>query len=320
MKTPAEWSEADLIELIRIKQEEGLQLDFKRAESLDSADKKKMEISKDVSAFANSAGGAIIYGMAESGSQPHYAEKLSPIEPSAYSKEWLEQVINSRIQPRIQGLVINSATLNSSHPGKCAYIVCIPQSTTAHQASDHRYYKRHNFESVAMEDYEVRQTMDRASRPAYSTKVFPTQMSDRDGRRFFELGCTIQNISEILGRDVSAVLYLPKHIICQADDYELSIEGITYSRIPGTWVLTSRESKTAIDIHPITPYRIFFQRELAVPSIPSMTPLRAIVRVYDQFGLALTTKVMLSSPGLEIVSTQDVPPPGIIRHVQISEF
>ncbi len=81
MKSPAEWSEPELLELIHLKQEEGLQLDFKRAESLDSADKKKMEISKDVSAFANSAGGAIIYGMAESTSQPHYAEKLSWPDP-----------------------------------------------------------------------------------------------------------------------------------------------------------------------------------------------------------------------------------------------
>ncbi len=320
MKSPAEWSEPELLELIHLKQEEGLQLDFKRAESLDSADKKKMEISKDVSAFANSAGGAIIYGMAESTSQPHYAEKLSPVEPSKYSKEWLEQIINSRIQPRIQGLVINSVALNSSHPGKCAYIACVPQSTTAHQASDHRYYKRHNFESVPMEDYEVRQTMDRASRPAYSTKLFPTQMSDRDGRRFFQLGCTIQNISEILGRDVSAVLYLPKHVICQPDNYELSVEGITYSRVPGTWGVTSHESRTAIDIHPITPYNVFFQRELAVTSVPSLTPLRAMIRVYDQFGLALTSKVMLATPGLETVSVQDVPPLGMVRQSQISEF
>jgi len=171
-----------------------------------------------------------------------------------------------------------------------------------------------------MEDYEVRQTMDRASRPAYSTKLFPTQMSDRDGRRFFQLGCTIQNISEILGRDVSAVLYLPKHVICQPDNYELSVEGITYSRVPGTWGVTSHESRTAIDIHPITPYNVFFQRELAVTSVPSLTPLRAMIRVYDQFGLALTSKVMLATPGLETVSVQDVPPLGMVRQSQISEF
>src|SRR5712692_6307153 len=135
MKAPAEWIEQDLLSLISFKQEESLQLDFKRAESLDSADKKKIEISKDVSAFANSAGGTIIYGMAESAHQPHYAEKLSPIEPSEYPKEWLEQIINSRIQPRIQGLLINSVALNSSHPGRCAYIACVPHSTTAHHAS-----------------------------------------------------------------------------------------------------------------------------------------------------------------------------------------
>jgi predicted HTH transcriptional regulator len=59
MRPPAEWSEKDLLELIKVKAEEGPQLEFKAADSLDSSDKKKTEISKDVSAFANSAGGTV---------------------------------------------------------------------------------------------------------------------------------------------------------------------------------------------------------------------------------------------------------------------
>jgi predicted HTH transcriptional regulator len=141
MKPSSEWSEKDLLELISSKYEESLQLDFKRAESLDSSEKKKIEISKDVSAFANSAGGTIVYGIAESNQEPRCAESLSPIDPSKYNKEWVEQIVNSRIQPRIQGVLINPVPLAG---GKVAYVVCIPQSTTAHQASDHKYYKRFN--------------------------------------------------------------------------------------------------------------------------------------------------------------------------------
>src|ERR1700758_3350430 len=102
MKSPSEWKEQDLQELINLKVEESLRLEFKRADSLDDANTKKTEISKDVSAFANSAGGTIVYGIAESKQKPSCAESLSPIDPSKYSKEWLEQIINSRIQPRIQ--------------------------------------------------------------------------------------------------------------------------------------------------------------------------------------------------------------------------
>jgi predicted HTH transcriptional regulator len=71
----------DLVDLINLKQEESLQLDFKRAESLDSTERRKAEISKDVSAFANSAGGTIVYGIGESAGEPHVAEIFSPIDP-----------------------------------------------------------------------------------------------------------------------------------------------------------------------------------------------------------------------------------------------
>lgn len=152
MKPPGSWDEDDLLQLIATRQEEHLRLDFKAADALGQTDSKKTEISKDVSAFANSAGGVILYGVRESPEPPHTADELSPIDPTAYSKEWLEQVINSRIHPRIQGIVINPVELNTKHPGKYAYAVLIPEGTTAHQASDKRYYKRFNFKSEPMED------------------------------------------------------------------------------------------------------------------------------------------------------------------------
>lgn len=112
MTSPANWTEQDLINLIDFKQEESLELDFKRANSLDlTTEKRKDDISKDVSAFANSAGGTIVYGIAESGDKAHYAETLSPIDPAKCSKETLEQIINSRIHPRIPGVFINPVAL-----------------------------------------------------------------------------------------------------------------------------------------------------------------------------------------------------------------
>jgi hypothetical protein len=65
------------------------------------------------------------------------------------SKEWLEQVINSTIERRIEGIRIKEVTLSGTKAG----IV------------DNRYYKRFNFESVAMEDYEVRDVSRRLETP-----------------------------------------------------------------------------------------------------------------------------------------------------------
>ena len=69
---------------------------------------KKKEIAKDVSAFANSDGGTIIYGVSEynDAERSHLPEQISPINRVEYTKEWLEHVINSNISPKINSLKI----------------------------------------------------------------------------------------------------------------------------------------------------------------------------------------------------------------------
>src|SRR5229473_8062127 len=164
VKNPWEWDENDLLEKIAVGWKESIDLDFKQSDSLHNTEGKKSEISKDVSAFANSAGGTIIYGIAEDG---YIAKEIDTgSDPTITTKEWLEQVINSRIQQRIDGIKIHQVELTTKSPGKVAYIVTIPQSTRApHQASDKRFYKRFNFQSVAMEEYEIRDVARRAETP-----------------------------------------------------------------------------------------------------------------------------------------------------------
>jgi predicted HTH transcriptional regulator len=57
------WEENDLLDIVKIETQESIELDFKESKALENTEKKKDDISKDVSAFANSAGGTIIYGM-----------------------------------------------------------------------------------------------------------------------------------------------------------------------------------------------------------------------------------------------------------------
>ncbi len=61
------WTRERLDLMIHQKIEENHQLDYKAAPALSSSDGKKNDITKDVSAFANSAGGQVIYGMKEFG-------------------------------------------------------------------------------------------------------------------------------------------------------------------------------------------------------------------------------------------------------------
>src|SRR6266536_186699 len=115
------WDEGGILELIRDQVPENLTLDYKRAAALDKSESKKAEISKDASAFANSAGGVLVYGVAEIDQVPTHID--GGVDPSDISREWLENVINSRIQPRIDGIVIHPIPLTISYPGRVIYVV-----------------------------------------------------------------------------------------------------------------------------------------------------------------------------------------------------
>lgn len=159
------WNEAKVKRFINDSIEESLILDYKAAEALAKIDGKRNEITKDVSAMANSAGGTIIYGLREfrEPEKKHLAEAIDPVDRIQFSKEWLEHIINN-IRPRLSGIIIYPISI-STGANNVVYVVEIPQSHTAHQANDFRYYKRFNFESVPMADYEIRDVMSRAITP-----------------------------------------------------------------------------------------------------------------------------------------------------------
>lgn len=182
-----EWNEARLQSYIDNFVEESLTLDYKAAASIALTDGKKKEITKDVSAMANSAGGILIYGLKEY-TQPgreHLAESIDPIDRNLLSKEWLEQVINT-IRPRINSVVVYPIALNSA-PNHVAYAVDIAQSTTAHQASDYRYYKRFNFLSQPMQDYEIRDVMNRLTVPDAGVQFSYELTTNNEGREHLYL-------------------------------------------------------------------------------------------------------------------------------------
>ena len=199
MREPWEWDEKDLQELVRDSVTENLTLNYKACDSLQNTDGKKAEISKDVSALANSAGGTIVYGIEEVN---RVATSLDTgFDPNATTKEWLEQVINSRIQRKIDGIRINPVELKSIHPGRVAYVVYVPQSVRApHQASDKKFYKRYNFESVPMEEYEIRDVARRLTMPILRLELEMSAVPDQpDG--------TCDLLAVIVNESPEAALY-----------------------------------------------------------------------------------------------------------------
>jgi hypothetical protein len=154
------FTKEDLQRLVDEEIQESLTLDYKGSRSLAKDSKSRDELCKDVSAFANSAGGQIIYGIEEN--KDRKPVKLD--DGSDFSREWIEQVIDSNVQPRLEGFVITPIPVGS---GRHAYVLTIPQALgrAPHQAPDNKYYKRQNFQSVPMEDYEIRDVFRRATTP-----------------------------------------------------------------------------------------------------------------------------------------------------------
>lgn len=224
------WTLAKLNSLISDQVEESLTLEYKAAGSLARTDSKKAEITKDVSSFANAAGGTIIYGIMEhdEAGKKHLPRIFDPIDRLQFSKEWLEQVINN-IRPRIDSIVIHPVA-ETAEPTRVIYVVEIPQGTTAHQALDFRYYKRFNFESVPMHDYEIRDILARTQHPVITLEFEIVAEShvkgDVLGMTFpigkeptfydtFDLQVRARNSGAKYAQFVNAILKIPEAILRQ---------------------------------------------------------------------------------------------------------
>lgn len=204
------WTQQRIEQHIVERIEESLSLDYKAAGALDRRPEKKLEIQRDVSAFANSDGGVIIYGVREfsASDKKHLPERIDPIAREAFSKEWLEQVI-SGIQPRINGVIIHPVPL-SSGTDHCCYVVEIPMSETVHQVPDGRYYRRYNFENRIMPDYEIREAMNRARHPAIETSVHLNLENAWEGEGCFLV--ILRNISRRKANDFICTVHHPLEI------------------------------------------------------------------------------------------------------------
>jgi hypothetical protein len=189
-----EWTLAKINSLTENGVEESQILEYKASGALSKTDGKKTEITKDVSAMANAAGGTIIYGIQEfdESRKKHLPEKITPVNRFEYSKEWLEQIINN-IQPRIQGIQIFPIDINIKSED-VVYVVVIPQSNTAHQAKDFRYYKRFNFEATPMNDYEVRDVMHRSQLPNAEVNFSFRTLTKSAAKHEYRLIIIVRNI------------------------------------------------------------------------------------------------------------------------------
>lgn len=273
----ANWTQQRIHQLIQGNVEENLQLEYKGARSLGRQNDKTFEITKDVSAMANSIGGTLIYGVSEylESEKCHLPEKLDPINRVQFSREWLEQIINT-IQPRIDDIRIHTIE-DKTHKGYGFYVIEIPQSTTAHQARDFRYYKRFNFSVVPMEDYEIRDIMNRRKnpriilmfelerytpQPAFGMPIWPREpIEDAVSLEVYAL-----NEGSVFAQYVVATIEIPT-AIADSNDI-LARVGENFNELPRTVTktVTNKKQDRGGSGHPISDVRY-------EPILPGLTLL-----------------------------------------------
>lgn len=204
---------SDIERLINDEVEESIHLDYKASGSLAKDDKKRAEITKDVSAFANSDGGIIIYGLSEIDHKP---QSLSFINGNILTKEWLESVINM-IQPRIKGIEIYPIR-HDGYIEKSLYVVKIPRSDNApHMAKDNRFYRRYNFMSVPMEEYEVKDLYSRKATPNLEIDgcaFYKTGEDEKKGFVDYQLQASIVNTGNTLCETYKLSFYINNPCFC----------------------------------------------------------------------------------------------------------
>jgi len=240
LKNSWEWTESDILKMIENETPESLTLDYKRSDSLGKNDKKKNEISKDVSAFANSAGGILIYGIAEDGNVPTSID--AGVDPNEITKEWLEQVIGSRIQRRISGIRINQIKL-SPPSTNVIYVIDIPQSNLApHMAADKKFYKRFNFESIPMEEYEVRDVGNRNNKPDLDFEILVGNKVVSP--KTFSCDFLLNNRSIVPAEYTVVELYIDEHLNQTVHNRFKQSTGYHYINVDSNEVADGKKVKT----------------------------------------------------------------------------
>lgn len=111
------------------------------------------DLLRHVSAFANTRGGYILFGVEESGKGGHPLT-IDGISPSTINKERIEQIILANIVPRLS---IKLISIENKKTKNQILILYIPDSSYKphYNNRNNKFYKRFEFESTHMTEQEI---------------------------------------------------------------------------------------------------------------------------------------------------------------------
>ena len=178
-----------------------------------------LALSKQVSAFANGAGGRLFLGLDDLG-------RIDGGVPTDLkgggTRAWLEDVVPQRVDPPLQrfnvfevGPELEGSSIRLGH---AVYVIDIPSSSQApHQAMDHRYYLRIAGKSRPMGHVHIQDVLRRTQHPSIVVSrlgpygQFDSDLGDPRGpRAFVQFRAFFVNQSRRLAQHVGIELELPR--------------------------------------------------------------------------------------------------------------
>lgn len=168
MKTP--WTKQRLDSLIGTTESQSLEFKSSKIFTF-SHDKLGQELSKEVSGFANSSGGALIIGIQEGTQKPRKAESIEPFDERQWNRERLQQLVEGNLHPYLPGIRFHIIRVQPTKPEEVVCVIEVPQGTTAYQAKDFLYYGRSEYETKPLPDHEIRLRMAQGKLPQIEARL-----------------------------------------------------------------------------------------------------------------------------------------------------
>lgn len=198
-----------------------------------SEDKVKSTLSKAISAFANSGGGYLVYGINNSSVNIDDGGILRKIK-SCGTKAWLEDIIPSVVDPILKDFnvfEITSDQLSEIQDNERAiYIIVINDSKHApHQANDNKYYARIGGKSKPLSHRFVMDIIGRRVDPI----IKPWYCLKNEGEKVY-LNIFLENDGNVMGNYVSGWVRIPKYLVPDTmyNDNDIDeIDNIKYYRL-----------------------------------------------------------------------------------------
>jgi hypothetical protein len=132
-----------------------------------------------------------------------------------------------------------------------AYVVEIPQSNTAHQANDKRYYRRFNFECVPMEDFEIRDIMNRATIPDVEVEFKYMKLGGSAENRLYRIHPVLANLGTQVVNNFKLEFIVPRPVAVEGQQLAHPLENVQITLDSKNDYVISYQSKRVLFPHEV---------------------------------------------------------------------